>query len=81
MWWRSDAAGQTQDDGAEKPLESLVILIPVALFFTALAIWALLWAIRTGQYDDLDRAARDILFDEQPPSPPPKDATAPEDRP
>jgi cbb3-type cytochrome oxidase maturation protein len=72
VWWRSDAAGQTQDDGAEKPLESLVILIPVALFFTALAIWALLWAIRTGQYDDLD---------EQPPSPPPKDATAPEDRP
>ena len=81
MRWRSDAAGQTQHDGAEKRVESLVILIPVALLFTALAIWALLWAIRTGQYDDLDWAARDILFDEQLPSPPPKDANAPEDRP
>lgn len=51
-----------------QPLESLVILIPVALIFTALAIAALIWAVRTGQYDDLDRAARDILFDDPPPA-------------
>ena len=51
-------------------MASLAILIPVALLFTTLAVAALVWAIRNGQYDDLDRAAQDILFDDdQPPAP------------
>jgi nitrogen fixation-related uncharacterized protein len=28
---------------------------------------AFFWAVNTGQYDDLDRAARDILFDDDKP--------------
>ena len=52
-------------------MESLTLLIPIALLFTALAIAALFWAVRNGQFDDLDRAGRDILFDDPPPADPP----------
>jgi cbb3-type cytochrome oxidase maturation protein len=49
-------------------MDSLLILIPIALLFTAMAVAAFFWAVNTGQYDDLDRAARDILFDDDKPA-------------
>lgn len=45
-------------------MESLFILIPVAMVFCGLAVWAYLWAIDSGQYDDLDKEAHRILFDD-----------------
>lgn len=48
-------------------MNALVYLIPVALFLALLGLVAFLWALRSGQYDDLDGAANRILFDEQPP--------------
>ena len=45
-------------------MESLYLLIPVALMFCALAIKLLLWAIDSGQYDDLDRESWRIISDE-----------------
>lgn len=42
----------------------LVYLIPVALFLGLLGLGAFLWALRSGQYEDLDGAASRILFDE-----------------
>ena len=45
-------------------VDSLYILIPIALLFVAIAIKALFWAIDNNQYDDLDAAAYSILFDE-----------------
>ena len=45
-------------------MDSLYILIPIALLFVAIAIKALFWAIDNNQYDDLDAAAYSILFDE-----------------
>ena len=44
-------------------MESLYLLIPIALIFCLLAIKLLLWAIDDGQYDDLDKEAHSILFD------------------
>ena len=35
-------------------MDSLYLLIPIALVFCAIAIKLLLWAIDSGQYDDLD---------------------------
>ncbi len=49
-------------------MDSLFILIPVALVFCGLAIWAYLWAIDNGQYDDLDKEAFRILFDDDKPA-------------
>jgi cbb3-type cytochrome oxidase maturation protein len=46
-------------------MDSLFILIPIALVFCALAIKLLLWAIDSGQYDDLDKEASRILMDDE----------------
>ncbi len=42
----------------------LAILIPVALLLGGLGLAAFIWSIRTGQYDDLEGAARRILIDD-----------------
>ncbi len=42
----------------------LIYLIPVALLLGGLALAAFLWALRSGQYEDLDGAASRILFDD-----------------
>lgn len=44
----------------------LVYLIPVALFLGAASLLGFLWALRAGQYDDLDGAAERILVDDVP---------------
>jgi cbb3-type cytochrome oxidase maturation protein len=46
-------------------MESLFLLIPVALVFCAIAIKLLLWAIDSGQYDDLDKESWRILSDDE----------------
>jgi cbb3-type cytochrome oxidase maturation protein len=42
-------------------VDSLYLLIPIALVFVAVGIKLLLWAIDNGQYDDLDKEAWRIL--------------------
>jgi cbb3-type cytochrome oxidase maturation protein len=42
----------------------LSCLVPIALALGALGLAAYLWALRSGQFDDLDGAAEQILFDE-----------------
>jgi cbb3-type cytochrome oxidase maturation protein len=42
----------------------LVYLIPIALALGALGLIAFIWALRSGQFDDLDGAAQRILFDD-----------------
>jgi cbb3-type cytochrome oxidase maturation protein len=46
-------------------VDSLYLLIPIALIFCAIAIKLLLWAISSGQYDDLEKEAWRILADEE----------------
>lgn len=45
----------------------LYLLIPIGLIFLAGAIWLLLWAIRSGQYDDLEGPAFRVLMDDDDP--------------
>ena len=58
-------------------MEALVYLIPAALFLGFLGLGAFLWALKSGQFDDLDGAAHRILFDEddKPPSDKAADST------
>ena len=57
-------------------MDSLYLLIPIALLFCGIAIKLLLWAIDSGQYDDLDKEAWKILADDEPPAPKPGPAAA-----
>jgi len=45
-------------------VESLIYLIPIALVLGLLALFAFLWALKSGQYDDMEGAANRILFDD-----------------
>jgi cbb3-type cytochrome oxidase maturation protein len=40
------------------------MLIPVALLLGAVGLIAFLWALKSGQFDDLDGAANRILFED-----------------
>jgi cbb3-type cytochrome oxidase maturation protein len=39
----------------------LLLLIPLSLLLVGVAAWAFAWAVRRGQFDDLDTPAIDIL--------------------
>lgn len=41
----------------------LLMLLPISLVLLGLAIAAFVWAVRKGQFDDLDTPALDILDD------------------
>lgn len=40
---------------------SLLILIPISLVLFGAAVWAFIWAVRSGQFDDLDTPSIDVL--------------------
>lgn len=42
----------------------LLFLIPLSLLLLAVAAWAFVWAVRRGQFEDLDTPAIDILRDD-----------------
>lgn len=46
-------------------MSGLLVLIPIALFLGGLGLAAFLWALRSGQFEDLDGAACRILFDDE----------------
>ena len=46
----------------------LALLIPAALFLGGAGLAGFLWALKSGQYDDLDGAAVRILTEEEPPT-------------
>ena len=52
-------------------MTGLLVLIPVALFLGALGLAAFIWALRSGQFEDLDGAAMRILNDDEDDRPPP----------
>ena len=55
-------------------MNALLILIPLSLVLLLAAIWAFAWAVRRGQFDDLDTPAIDILRDDDAPaSKPPRE--------
>ena len=48
-------------------MDILYILIPVGLVLLGVAIWGFLWAVRSGQFDDLEGPAHRILMDDDDP--------------
>jgi cbb3-type cytochrome oxidase maturation protein len=46
-------------------MEVLIYLIPMAIFLGLLGLGAFIWALKSGQFDDLDGAASRILFDDE----------------
>ena len=57
----------------------LYVLIPLAVVLLALAVWALLWAIRNGQFDDLETHGWSVVLDDDQKPPPVSDSTGNEE--
>src|SRR5690606_1506866 len=45
----------------------LLVLVPISVGLLGIAIWAFVWAVRSGQFDNLDSASLDVLVDDDPP--------------
>lgn len=48
-------------------MKILYLLIPLSLIFVGAAVWVLLWAVRSGQYEDMEGPAHRILMDDDDP--------------
>jgi cbb3-type cytochrome oxidase maturation protein len=45
-------------------MDVLVFMIPIAISLGTLGLLAFLWALRSGQYDDIDGAEYRVLMDD-----------------
>ncbi len=57
----------------------LFLLIPLGMIFLGVAIWAFLWAVRSGQFDDMEGPAHRILMDDDDPRIPGREPTGKND--
>ena len=55
----------------------LYVLIPLAVILLGFAVWALLWAIKTGQFDDLESHGWSVVLDDDQKPPPIDDDETP----
>ena len=58
----------------------LYVVLPLALLIAAAAVWGFSWAVRRGQFDDLDTPSQRMLLDDDPVAMGPLDDPASADR-
>lgn len=58
-------------------MDILILLIPLSLVLVGVIAWVMLWAAKSGQFDDLEGPAHSILMDDDTP-PKPKDGPKPD---
>ena len=46
-------------------MDAIYLLIPIAILLAALAIAIFFWAVRSGQFDDLEGPAHKILMEDK----------------
>ena len=46
-------------------MTNLLLLVPIALLLGGIGLAAFIWALRSGQFEDLDGAAMRILNDDE----------------
>jgi cbb3-type cytochrome oxidase maturation protein len=47
-------------------MNMIFVSIPIGIVLLGLGVWAFFWAVRSGQYDDLESPAYSILDDGKP---------------
>jgi cbb3-type cytochrome oxidase maturation protein len=60
-------------------MNMVYLLIPLALMLLAVAAWALIWAIRSGQFEDLESQGWSVVLDDDEKPPPGPDRPAEDD--
>ena len=54
----------SRDKGPYCKMSILYLLIPLGLVLLGVAVWAFMWAVRSGQFEDLEGPAHRILMDD-----------------
>ena len=52
----------------------IYVLIPIAVIFIFIAIGIFIWAVKSEQFDDIERHGSSVLFDDQESAPRPSHA-------
>lgn len=58
----------------------IYVMIPLALALVGLAVWALVWAVRSGQFDELESHGWTPVLDDDERPPPEPSVADPADR-
>ncbi|KPK12150.1 MAG: hypothetical protein AMJ68_02985 [Acidithiobacillales bacterium SG8_45] len=45
-------------------MEIIYFMIPMALILVGVIVWIFFWSVRSGQFDDLEGPAHEILMDD-----------------
>jgi len=45
-------------------MEIIYLMIPMALILVGLIVWIFFWSVRSGQFDDLEGPAHEVLMDD-----------------
>jgi cbb3-type cytochrome oxidase maturation protein len=61
-------------------MNMVYLLIPLALMLVGVAAWALIWAIRSGQFEDLDSQGWSVVLDDDEKPPPGPDEPGEDDK-
>ena len=61
------ATDRTKTNKQESLMEILYLLVPIALILVLVIAGVFMWAIRSGQFDDLEGPAHSILMDDDEP--------------
>ncbi|UTW49624.1 cbb3-type cytochrome oxidase assembly protein CcoS [Bacterioplanoides sp. SCSIO 12839] len=56
-------------------MDIIYVLVPLSLLLLAIAIGIFFWAVKSGQFDDMDSPAHKILFDDDDDLPRQKDSS------
>ncbi len=48
-------------------MDIIYLLVPIVLILVALAVWAFMWAVKSGQYEDMEGPAHRIIMDDDTP--------------
>ncbi|MDH5425284.1 MAG: cbb3-type cytochrome oxidase assembly protein CcoS [Gammaproteobacteria bacterium] len=57
-------------------MKILYLLIPLGFMVMGVALWAIIWAVKNGQFEDLEGPAHRILMDDDDPMVPGFDTAA-----
>jgi cbb3-type cytochrome oxidase maturation protein len=47
-------------------MEIVYLLVPLAVLLAGVIVWVFFWAVKSGQFDDLEGPAHRILMEDEP---------------
>jgi len=57
-------------------MEILYLLVPLAVILAGVGIWGFFWSVKSGQFDDLEGPAHQIIMDDDEITKPPSHGTS-----